>query len=162
MKGLKSVKRRIKSRASEVVDEILNDRVFDFKFGRRKCHFAHYDGAEYFSVPNAKVETELPKLLDHIHSFMKQIESLQVDSLELNRFVSKYFGCEAKTIKTLRELGIERRVRDRECTPEQEDFMDALESGELQSRGARICKWDSKGPDEPVATQEDQRLTIQE
>jgi hypothetical protein len=162
MKGLKSVKRRIKSQVSEVVDEILKRRVFDFKFGQRKCHFAHYDGAEYFSVPNAKVETELPKLLDHIHNFMQQIESLHVDSLELNRFVAKYFCCEAKTIKTLRGLGIYRRFGDREFTPEQAHFMDALESEELEGTGARICKWGSKVPDEPLAIQESQRLTIQE
>ena len=93
---------------------------------------------------------------------MKQIESLDVDSLELNRFVSKYFCCEAKTVKTLRELGIDHRFGDREFTPEQALFMDALELGELEWLGERICKWGSKVPDEPVARQEDRRLTNQE
>ena len=160
MQNLKSVKKKLKSQASEAISEVVNDRGFEFKFGRRRCHFAHHDGAEYFSAPNARVETELPKLLGHIHALMRQIESLDVDPLEVNRFISKYFSCEAKTIKALRSLRVV-ELEERKITDGLVHFMNAVHS-DADIVGAKLCRWNCKAPDMPDAVQEDQPIPIVE
>lgn len=160
MQNLKSVKRKLKSQASEAISEVVNDRGFDFQFGRRRCHFAHHDGAEYFSAPNARVETEIPKLLDHIHAFITQIETLDVDPLEVNRFISKYFCCEVRTIKALRNLRVV-ELEERTITDGMVHFMSAI-YGDADIVDAKLCQWNNKAADTPVATQEEQPLFIQE
>jgi hypothetical protein len=160
MQNLKSVKRKLKSQASKAISAVVNDRGFEFRFGRRRCQFAHHDGAEYFSAPNARVETELPKLLDHIHTFIRQIESLDVDPLEVNRFISKYFSCEAKTIKALRGLRVV-ELEEWTITDGQMHFMNVVHGvGDIV--GAKLCQWNNKASDMPDAVQEDQSVPIQE
>jgi hypothetical protein len=99
MQNLKSVKRKLKSQASEAISEVVNDRGFEFKFGRRRCHFAHHDGAEYFSAPSARVETELPKLLDHIHTLIQQIASLDVDPLEFTDLFQNILAAKPRPLR---------------------------------------------------------------
>jgi hypothetical protein len=103
--------RKVMVKVSEAISAIVDQYEFDFGLDGGSCRFSYQLGKPVFDVPKeakAGVET----LLEELSQFEKRIGSLELDPLEVSKFLGKYFRTDAKVRKALRDMRITIRSDD--------------------------------------------------
>ena len=129
MQNVEQLKKQHKAEVSEAIDQIVNWREFDFKLDGVSCHYDYYYGiqvADMINVANKQLKEEFWKLLNHIHQFQDQINTVQMDPLEVSKIVQKYFQMEAKTMKALRRVRVDVPSYVQSLSPHRLPLLDEL------------------------------------
>jgi hypothetical protein len=90
---------------SEAISVIVDQYEFDFTLDGAICRFSYQHGKPAFEV--SKVATAgVGRLFDELRQFEKRVGSLELDPLEVSKFLRKYFRTDAKIWKALRDMQV--------------------------------------------------------
>jgi hypothetical protein len=90
--------------------------MFRFRLVDLSCQVMSVNGKAICEVPK-ELENEFQKLLDHLDHFTKQIAQLNLDELDVDKFLSKVFRMRAEWEEGLRDAPAE-RANDMEVVEE--------------------------------------------
>jgi hypothetical protein len=112
---------------SETISVIVDQYEFDFRLDGAICRFSHQDNKPVFDA-SKEAKVEVWQLFDELRQFEKRIDSLELDPVEVSKFLGKYFRTDAKIWKALRDMRV--KIRSDEIPiydepPPPEDPLDA-------------------------------------
>jgi len=92
---------------SEAISVIVDQYEFDFRLDGAICRFSHQDSKPVFDA-SKEAKVGVRQLFDELRQFKKRIDSLELDPVEVSRFLGKYFT-DAKIWKALRDMRVKIR-----------------------------------------------------
>jgi hypothetical protein len=129
MGNVEKLKRELKADVSKAIDAIANWREFDFKLEGVTCYYDYYHGitvVDTSDLANGEAQEEFWKLLGYIRQFQEQISALQLDPLEVDKIIYKYFRMEAKTMTALRRVHVDVLSYVENLSPDRMPLLDEL------------------------------------
>ena len=90
---------------SEAISVIVDQYDFDFRFDGTTCRFYYQDGKAVFDA-SKEAKAGVRQLVDELRQFEKRIDSLELDSVEVSKFLGKYFRTDAKIRRALRDMHV--------------------------------------------------------
>jgi len=96
---------------SELISAIVDQNEFDFELDGAVCRFSYQDGKPAFDI-SKEAKAGVERLFDELRQFEKRIDSLELDPLEVSKFLGKYFCTDAKIWKALRDMQVAIRSDD--------------------------------------------------
>jgi hypothetical protein len=106
MEDLSSVREKVTKRANAAIAKIADQHAFDFKLDGHRCRYEHKNGeATIIGVPE-EFHAEINRLSHQIFRFEQRIKSLNLKSLDVKRYLYKYFRIKAEINRSLRHVSV--------------------------------------------------------
>jgi hypothetical protein len=90
---------------SEAISTIVDQYEFEFRLDGAICRFSHQDSKPVFDTPK-EVKAGMEQLVDELRQFAKRMDALELDPIEVSKFLGKYFRTDAKIRKALRNMRV--------------------------------------------------------
>jgi hypothetical protein len=111
MKSVHPGVKKVMVEFSEAISVIVDQYEFDFGLDGAICRFSYQHGKPVFAV-SKEAMAGVEQLFDELRQFEKRIGSLELDPLEVSKFLGKYFRTDAKVWRALRDMRIAIRSDD--------------------------------------------------
>jgi hypothetical protein len=95
----------------ELISVIVDQYEFDFRLDGAVCRLSYQHVKPAFDI-SKEAKSGVEQLFAELRKFEKRIGSLELDPLEVSKFLSKYFRTDAKIWKVLRDMQIVLRSDD--------------------------------------------------
>jgi hypothetical protein len=88
--SIKKIKRELIATVGDLIDELQNNQLVQFKAQGKKYIYACIDGKEHWAVP-VEERDSLKKLLHVIRQLDKKSKDIEIDELTAIKFMSRYY-----------------------------------------------------------------------
>lgn len=90
---------------SETISTIVDQYEFEFRLDGAICRFSHQNSKPIFDAPK-EVKAGVRQLVDELRQFAKRMDALELDPIEVSKFLGKYFRTDAKVREALRNMRV--------------------------------------------------------
>jgi hypothetical protein len=90
---------------SETISTIVDQYEFEFRLNGAMCRFSHQNSKPVFDAPK-EVKAGVRQLANELRQFAKRMDALELDPIEVSKFLGKYFRTDAKVRKALRNMQV--------------------------------------------------------
>lgn len=90
---------------SETISTIVDQYEFEFRLDGAICRFSHQNSKPVFDAPK-EAKAGVRQLVDELRQFTKRVDALELDPIEVSKFLGKYFRTDAKVRKALRNMRV--------------------------------------------------------